>query len=114
MATSITFPAPVALTSRRHRVTSDATRVARGEALRRHPSSRRPEPAAEVVISCSDCTRQHSSACDDCVVTFVCGSLVAMAPDEANALALFQAVGLLPPSQHADGRSIAAVGSFVS
>ncbi len=106
MATSITFPAPVTLSSRRHRVTSDVTKAARADALRRHPSSRTPEVRGEMVISCSDCTRQNSSACDDCVVTFVCGSLVAMAPEEADALALFQLVGLLPALQHAEARHV--------
>ena len=107
MATSLTFPVPVNLSSRRHRFTSDATKAARDDARRRHPSAMRAEPRADVVISCSDCSLQHSSACADCIVTFVCGTAVAFAAAEADALAMFQEVGLLPGSQH-DARATAA------
>ena len=118
MATAITFPVPLnpltplhpltplTLSSRRHRPESDVQRSERQLSVRRHPSARvpvnalAPAPAA-VVISCSDCSRQNSTACVDCVVTFVCGSFVNLGPDEARALALFQSVGLVPPSQHA-------------
>lgn len=108
MATSLTFPVPVNLSSRRHRTTSDATKAARDDARRRHPSAMRPEPRADVVISCADCSRQNSSACADCVVTFVCGTSVALGADEAEALAMFQEAGLLPGSQHHDFRATAA------
>ncbi len=67
----------------------------------------RAEPRADVVISCSVCSLQHSSACADCIVTFVCGTAVAFAAAEADALAMFQEVGLLPGSQH-DVRATAA------
>ena len=127
MATAITFPVPLnpltpltplnpvtalALSPRRHRPESDTQRSERQLAVRRHPSARvpvnalAPAPAA-VVISCSDCSRQNSTACVDCVVTFVCGSFVNLGPDEARALALFQSVGLVPPSQHAPAFSVA-------
>lgn len=108
MATSLTFPTPVNLASRRHRVTSDTTKAARDEARRRHPSSRQPEPRADLVISCADCTLQNSSACGDCVVTFVCGASVALTSDEARALAMFQEIGLVPGSQHHEFHATAA------
>ncbi len=115
MATAITFPVPLTpltLSSRRHRAESDAQRSERQLAVRRHPSARvavnslAPAPAA-VVISCSDCSRQNSTACVDCVVTFMCGSFVNLGPDEAHALVLFQSVGLVPPSQHSPAFSVA-------
>ena len=31
------------------------------------------------IISCDECEMQHTSTCDDCVVTFICNR----APDEA-------------------------------
>lgn len=104
MATAITFPAPLTLSSRRHRQESQASRVGRQAAVDRHPSSWVPVASSisptSVVISCDDCIRQHSAACVDCVVTFVCGSFVDLEPDEARALALLQSVGLVPPLQH--------------
>ena len=108
MATSLTFPAPVNLSSRRHRVTSDATKAARDDARRRHPSAMRAEPHSDVVISCADCSQQNSSACADCIVTFVCGTSVAFGVTEADALAMFQEAGLLPGSQHLDVRATVA------
>ena len=108
MATSLTFPVPVNLLSRRHRVTSDATKAARDDARRRHPSAMRPELRADVVISCAECSLQNSSACSDCVVTFVCGTSVAFGAAEADALAMFQEAGLLPGSQHHGLRTPAA------
>ena len=105
MATAITFPVPLTLPSRRHRAESVTQRAERTDAVRRHPSSNVPVstalPApASVVISCSDCSRQNSSACVDCVVTFVCGSVVTLGPDEARALAMLQSAGLVPGSRH--------------
>lgn len=102
MATSITFPTPLPLVNRRHRITSVATREARNEALRRHPSAQARQNPSSFVVSCGDCSLQNTSACDDCVVTFVCGSSVALVAEEARALSLFQSVGLLPPSQHTE------------
>lgn len=60
------------------------------------------------MISCADCSLQNSSACADCIVTFVCGTSVAFGAAEADALAMFQEVGLLPGSQHHDLRAPAA------
>ena len=54
-------------------------------------------------ISCADCAMQHSPACDDCVVTFVCrtpGRPVVLDPPRTEALSLLAAVGLAPALLH--------------
>ena len=52
------------------------------------------------VISCDDCAMQHSTACDDCVVTFICGrepdEAVVIDVAEARAVRLLGDVGLVP------------------
>jgi len=52
-------------------------------------------------ISCGDCVMQRTSACDDCVVTFICGrepdEAVVFDVAEARAVRLLGEVGLLPP-----------------
>ncbi|MEA2974141.1 MAG: hypothetical protein QOG82_2599 [Actinomycetota bacterium] len=52
-------------------------------------------------ISCDDCVMQRTSACDDCVVTFICGrepdEAVVFDVAEARAVRLLGEVGLLPP-----------------
>jgi hypothetical protein len=52
-------------------------------------------------ISCDDCVMQRTSACDDCVVTFICGrepdEAVVFDVAEARAVRLLGDVGLLPP-----------------
>jgi hypothetical protein len=107
MATALTFPIS---SLRSHRRSTEAERAARREAVTRHPSARvvpLVEPIPEAgpstglsIVSCSDCTRRDTSACSDCVVTFVCGSIVELRSDEAEALAMFQSVGLVPQSRH--------------
>lgn len=112
---------------RRHRQESDSDRADRRGAMGRHPSSRLSRssgpsgpsvetlaaplghgtsgltpvvPPAGVSISCADCQFQNTSACDDCIVTFICGSEVRLGADEARALTALQSAGLLPRSQH--------------
>jgi hypothetical protein len=52
------------------------------------------------VISCDDCIMQHTSTCDDCVVTFICGrepdEAVVIDVAEARAVRLLGQVGLVP------------------
>lgn len=52
------------------------------------------------VISCDDCAMQHTNACDDCVVTFICGrepdEAVVFDVAEARAVRLLGEVGLVP------------------
>jgi hypothetical protein len=51
-------------------------------------------------ISCDECTMQHSTACGDCVVTYLLRETagpVDLEVDEAVALGRMASVGLLPP-----------------
>ena len=54
-----------------------------------------------MTISCDECTMQHTSACDDCVVTFICGrepdEAVVIDVAEARAVRLLGEAGLVPP-----------------
>lgn len=55
-------------------------------------------------IDCADCVMQHSTVCEDCVVTFICSR----APDEAvvvdvaevRALRMLGDAGLTPRLRH--------------
>ena len=47
-----------------------------------------------MTISCDDCTMQHTSACDDCVVTFICGR----EPDDAVIIDVAEARAVRPLS----------------
>ena len=53
-----------------------------------------------MIISCDDCTMQHTSACDDCVVTFICNrepdEAVVINVVEARAVRLLGEAGLVP------------------
>jgi hypothetical protein len=55
-------------------------------------------------ISCDDCTMQGTSACDDCVVTFICGrepdEAVIIDAAEARAVRLLADAGLVPGLRH--------------
>jgi hypothetical protein len=55
-------------------------------------------------ISCSDCCMQHTDACDDCLVTFICDrqpdSAVVIDATEARAVRLLSQSGLLPELRH--------------
>ncbi len=57
------------------------------------------------VISCDDCIMQATSACEECVVTFICGrrpeEAVVIDVAEARAVRLLGEVGLVPPLRHA-------------
>ena len=51
-------------------------------------------------ISCDDCVMQHTPACDDCVVSFICGrqpgDAVVLDVAEMRAVRLLGEVGLVP------------------
>ena len=53
-----------------------------------------------MTISCDECTMQHTSACDDCVVTFICGrepdDAVIIDAAEVRAVRLLSDAGLVP------------------
>jgi hypothetical protein len=55
-------------------------------------------------ISCDECVAQHTDACDDCVVTFICGrepdDAVIVDVAEVRALKLLGQADLVPPLRH--------------
>ena len=52
------------------------------------------------VISCDECVMQHTDACDDCVVTFICNrepdEAVVIDAAEARAVRMLGDAGLVP------------------
>lgn len=59
-----------------------------------------------IIITCDSCVMRHSHHCDDCMVTFLCGSEEAP-PDavvfdiaEVRAVRLLAAAGLVPSLKH--------------
>jgi hypothetical protein len=59
---------------------------------------------ASLHISCSECVMEGTSACDDCVVTFLCerepDEAVVIDVVEARALRLLERGGLAPSLRH--------------
>jgi hypothetical protein len=57
-----------------------------------------------LVISCDDCVMQHTSTCDDCMVSFILnrepGDAVVFDAAEARALRMLTQVGLVPKPRH--------------
>lgn len=55
-------------------------------------------------ISCTDCEMRETAACDDCVVTFICGrdpdDAVVIDAEEERAVRLLSAGGLVPVLRH--------------
>lgn len=55
-------------------------------------------------ISCDECAMQHTSACDDCIVTFICDRVphdaVVIDVEEARAVRLLERAGMLPGLRH--------------
>lgn len=55
-------------------------------------------------ISCTDCSLEHTAACDDCVVTFILrrepDDAVVVEVDELRAIRALNAGGLLPGLRH--------------
>ena len=58
-----------------------------------------------LTIDCADCSLESTSACDDCVVTFLCGrepeEAVVLDVGEARAVRLLGQAGLVPTLRHA-------------
>ena len=58
-----------------------------------------------LTIDCDDCRLQGTEACDDCVVTFLCGteraSAVGIDMAEVRAVRLLGDAGLVPGLRHA-------------
>lgn len=59
---------------------------------------------AVLTIDCAACELQHTSACADCVVSFVCdrqaGEAVVIDVAEARAIRLLGSAGLVPVLRH--------------
>lgn len=57
-----------------------------------------------LVIDCDTCSQQHTEACDDCVVTYLCSrtpdEAVVIDVSEVRALRLLNDVGLAPALRH--------------
>ncbi len=57
-----------------------------------------------MVIDCNTCTMQHSSACDDCMVTYLCerepDDAVVIDLAELRAVKLLSEAGLVPHLRH--------------
>lgn len=55
-------------------------------------------------IDCDECALQATAACEDCVITFLCGvessSPVVVDLAEARAMRLLDDAGLAPPLRH--------------
>ncbi len=62
-------------------------------------------------ISCDDCRMQGTSACAECVVTFICNrepdDAVVVDAAEARAVRLLGRSGLVPPLRHTPRRTCA-------
>lgn len=60
--------------------------------------------ASDLHISCDECVMEGTSACDDCVVTFLCGrapgDALVIDVAEARALRLLERGGLAPALRH--------------
>jgi hypothetical protein len=57
-----------------------------------------------LTISCDDCRMRDTSACEDCLVTFICDrepeDAVVIDAAEARAVRLLGTSGLVPPIRH--------------
>jgi hypothetical protein len=57
-----------------------------------------------MVIDCDECVMQHTSACDDCVVSALCGreadQTLVLDGAEAQVLRLLSTAGLVPVLRH--------------
>ncbi len=57
-----------------------------------------------LVIDCDQCVMQHTEACDDCVVTYICsrepGDAVVVDVQELRALRMLSDSGLVPELRH--------------
>jgi hypothetical protein len=67
-------------------------------------STGRPTGRSTLSISCGDCELQGTSACDDCIVTFVLGrdptDAVVVDADEVRAIRMLGRAGLVPELRH--------------
>ncbi|MBV8464019.1 MAG: hypothetical protein JO368_12040 [Acidimicrobiales bacterium] len=70
-----------------------------------HLSPVPPVRTEVLTIDCDDCAHQHTSTCDDCVVSFLVEreptDAVVVDADEARAVRLLERAGLVPGLRHA-------------
>ncbi len=63
------------------------------------------EPPEAFTIDCAECRHQHTSVCDDCVVSFIVDrqpdDAVVVDVEEARAVRLLAQAGLVPEMRHA-------------
>jgi hypothetical protein len=69
------------------------------------PGPAQPSDALKTFsIDCADCRHQHTSVCDDCIVTFIVGrepdDAIVVDADEARAVRLLEQAGLVPGVRH--------------
>jgi hypothetical protein len=68
------------------------------------PADPPPRRDGRLVIDCDECAMQGTSACADCVVTFICsrspGEAVVVDVAEERAIRLLAGAGLLPRLRH--------------
>ncbi|CAN5644406.1 hypothetical protein BH10ACT1_BH10ACT1_41660 [soil metagenome] len=68
------------------------------------PDPSRSGPPDTLSIDCDQCALQHTEACADCIVTFLCGveasTPVVVDLAEARALRVLDEAGLAPPLRH--------------
>ncbi len=61
-------------------------------------------PPESFTIDCADCRHQHTSVCDDCVVSFIVDrqpdDAVVVDVEEARAVRLLAQAGLVPGVRH--------------
>jgi hypothetical protein len=66
-----------------------------------HPAA---EPDGTLTIDCDRCVMQHTAACEDCIVTFICSrepnEAVLIDVGELRALRLLSESGLVPGLKH--------------
>ena len=60
-----------------------------------------PDP---MIIDCGDCVHEHTSMCEDCVVSFIVGrqpeDAVVVDADQARAVRMLERAGLVPGVRH--------------
>ena len=70
--------------------------------VRSRPAAAPPEA---FTIDCADCVHQHTSVCDDCVVSFIVDrqpeDAVVVDVEEARAVRMLSQAGLVPGVRHA-------------
>jgi hypothetical protein len=66
-----------------------------------------PSPRPSFTIDCDTCVMQHTEACADCVVSFICsrepGDALVVDLAEYRALELLAESGLVPELRHRSG-----------